>query len=369
MIKKFAAITALLFAPMVSVAQENQISIVALVLTTTDYSPSTDNILESLEVLDAQILLVESPNASQLRSVLKRFASAALDNDIALVFADGPILKLGDREFVAPSDIHIRRKSDLLTQAIPVSALARATDLANLGGAVFIHSIDLGVSLPEGVSLAVEAPIERVGTSPVMLGRDGSAMAFSGLFDDYAQSSSLNLVDFLRDITTRAEFTVSYIPTRPVLISDFTVAAPVVQEAETQTETVVSSGETPIEMPIAETSNGGASSLNLPQIATEETQEQPAEQTEPVVEAETETETVAEAPALSIEMLEAIQNGLSRSDKRSVQSGLQRLGFYRGLIDGIFGNQTKFSIEAYQESIGAEVTGVLSVSQLDGFLN
>lgn len=74
---------------------------------------------------------------------------------------------------------------------------------------------------------------------------------------------------------------------------------------------------------------------------------------------------LAPPPDLSIDVLRAIQGDLSRAQKRKLQHSLRGLHFYRGLIDGIFGPQTERAISAYQESIGADVTGVLTPGQLE----
>ncbi len=103
--------------------------------------------------------------------------------------------------------------------------------------------------------------------------------------------------------------------------------------------------------------------MSLPQIQPAETNEQATDVTD-----DTSTQSDDIKP-LSIEMLQALQSGLSRAEKRTIQHGLRDFGFYSGLIDGIFGNQTKFAIEAYQESISADITGVLSISQLNTFIN
>ncbi len=381
MFRKIVLSWLLLMSPISLIAEENQIKIVALVLTTAEYNPGSDNILIALDSLNAQTLRVDSPNASELRAVIKRFAAAAIDNDIALVFADGPVLKLGEREFFAPPDLDLRRGNDLLAGAIPLSALARATALATDGGAIFVHSSDLGKPLPDDISLVQFAPDIRSGTSPVLLGQAGSAMAMAELFESHASGEEMDLSRLLTDMISQEEFTVSYIPNRPVIIKKSPPALPVVtslavnnsnlagqsnatsgEESEITGENIPGQG---LESTNANTDNQAVQSsgrLNLPQI-------QPAAADEPEAESVVATiEADAERP-LTLGMLEALQNGLSRADKRKIQYELRDIGFYSGLIDGAFGNQTKAAIEAYQRSIDADVTGVLSASQMDGFLN
>ncbi|MCF6304086.1 MAG: peptidoglycan-binding protein [Rhodobacteraceae bacterium] len=381
MFKKIAFIGLFLLSPIGLIAQENQIKIVALVLTTAEYNPSSDNILAALDSLNAQTLRVDSPNASELRAVIKRFAAVAIDNDIALVFADGPILKLGEREFLAPSDFDLRRGTDLLTRAIPLSALARATALAGDGGAVFVHSSDLGKPLPDEVHLVQLAPDFRSGTSPVLLGQAGSAMAMAEIFETHTDGEEMDLSRLLTDLISRVEFTVSYIPGRSMIIKKPALVIPVItapaggisnaadqdavkpgDNSANADENIPVNGEDGTNVIPEAQSSRNAGGLNLPQI------QSPAAG-QPVVEPELEIVDAEAGKPLSLEVLEALQSGLSRADKRTIQHGLRDVGFYSGLIDGVFGNQTKAAIEAYQRSIDADVTGVLSVSQMDGFLN
>ncbi len=381
MLKKIAFIGLLLLYPIGLLAQENQIKIVALVLTTADYNPGSDNIIAALDSLNAQTLRVDSPNASELRAVIKRFAAVAIDNDIALVFADGPVLKLGDREFLAPSDFDLRRGTDLLTRAIPLSALARATALAGDGGAVFVHSSNPGKPLPDEISLVQFAPESRAGTSPVLLGQAGSAMVMAEMFETHAGGEEMDLSRLLTDLITRVEFTVSYIPGRPMIVKKSPPVIPVVTAlvgggsnlaeqgdvtlgggSANADENAPVGGEDGTNVISESQSSQNAGGLNLPQI-------QPPVVEEPEVEPEVETVEAEAGKPLSLGMLEALQSRLSQADKRTIQHELRDAGFYSGLIDGVFGNQTKAAIEAYQRSIDADVTGVLSVSQMDGFLN
>ncbi len=379
---KIALVGLLLSLPMGLMAQENQVKIVALVLTTAEYNPSSDNILASLDSLNAQTLRVNSPNASELRAVIKRFASAAIDNDIALVFADGPVLKLGEREFLAPSDLNLLQGNDLLTQAIPLSALARAAALAGDGGAIFVHSTDLGKALPNGISLAQFAPDIRAGTSPILLGQAGSAMAMADMFEAHAQGNEMDLSRLLTDLISRVEFTVSYIPNRPMIIKKPAPVIPVITAATDDSKSVgqvdVTLGDVAkIAMPggsddanviIDDQATENSGGLNLPQIQPSTAEETVAEPQVAQITQLTDFEPAAEKP-LAIEALQALQTGLSRADKRTIQHELRDVGYYTGLIDGIFGNQTRAAIEAYQRSVDADVTGVLTVAQMDGFLN
>jgi peptidoglycan hydrolase-like protein with peptidoglycan-binding domain len=350
----------------------NEVSIVALIITSGPETAVSASVTQTLESLDAQTLQAVGPNASELRSILKRFAAAAIDTDIALVYFDGAVLKIDDRAFVAPGGISLRRPSDLLTRAIPISALARATALAANGGAVLVHSSAQGITLIDGVTLAEHAPAPRTGTSPVLFAAPGAADALAkglGVIADIEGDIDLN--EALSQLAALNGVTISQLPSR---------AAPLRRTPPPAAPVEVAEAVTIAEVPETETT--GQVGINLPQIGNSGTQSTaPEAQPEsaqdghispPDAAAEGAASPVGTAepqPApqdmeLSIDVLRAMQSALTRAQKRQVQLSLRNLHFYRGLIDGIFGRQSEHAISAYQQSIGANVTGVLTPIQL-----
>ena len=57
--------------------------------------------------------------------------------------------------------------------------------------------------------------------------------------------------------------------------------------------------------------------------------------------------------------------GLTRGDRRSIQSGLASLGFAAGPADGLFGKRTREAISSWQEAKGEEPTGYLTRAQTE----
>ena len=56
-------------------------------------------------------------------------------------------------------------------------------------------------------------------------------------------------------------------------------------------------------------------------------------------------------------------DAMTDADRRTVQRALARLGYYPGLIDGIFGSDTRAAIRRYQHELGANMTGRLTAEQ------
>ena len=54
---------------------------------------------------------------------------------------------------------------------------------------------------------------------------------------------------------------------------------------------------------------------------------------------------------------------MSAADRRQVQEALQRLDYYKGPVDAIFGPLTHAAIRRFQQSIGSDTTGYLTADQ------
>jgi peptidoglycan hydrolase-like protein with peptidoglycan-binding domain len=54
---------------------------------------------------------------------------------------------------------------------------------------------------------------------------------------------------------------------------------------------------------------------------------------------------------------------MTKADRQRVQAALQRLGYYKGGADGIFGRLTREAIRRFQGDIGAEMTGRLTAEE------
>jgi peptidoglycan hydrolase-like protein with peptidoglycan-binding domain len=60
---------------------------------------------------------------------------------------------------------------------------------------------------------------------------------------------------------------------------------------------------------------------------------------------------------------------MSRAERLRVQETLQRLGYYKGQADGIFGPLTRAAIRRFQGDIGAEMTGRLTADEASRLVN
>ena len=70
------------------------------------------------------------------------------------------------------------------------------------------------------------------------------------------------------------------------------------------------------------------------------------------------------------EKLKLAENSLrlTRAERRQIQHGLNELGFDAGLVDGLFGNQSRRAIRRWQQTKGNESTGYLNQSEADALV-
>ncbi|MEL6887896.1 MAG: peptidoglycan-binding domain-containing protein [Pseudomonadota bacterium] len=291
-------------------AQAQADRLVALVVSGDAGTERANAVQGELQALGAETLRAISPNNAQLRSILKRFAREAADARATFVYLDVPVVRFDNRAYVLPTDASVALGTDLFTQGIPIQAFARSSAQAEQGGAV----VTTRAARPEGIPTELTdidvAPEAVPGSSPILLmtpaGFDTGLTALAAA----ATSEEVELGALLQAMMAD-DASISALPSRPAYLK---------QPAQPAT---TAPAATPV----------------LPGAA--DTDE-----------------------AESLEELTFLEKSLSRSAKRAVQRQLRSLGHYRGLVDGIFGPQTRTAISAYQSERSEAATGVLSRRQL-----
>ena len=69
------------------------------------------------------------------------------------------------------------------------------------------------------------------------------------------------------------------------------------------------------------------------------------------------------APAAALPTAMPAEAAMSAADRRQGQAALLRLGYDPGPEDGLFGPQTRAAIRRFQQSVGAEPTGIITADQ------
>ncbi len=295
--------------------------ILALVVATGDGTARADAVQAHLDILGTETLRADAPSNAQLRSILTRFGREAADARVSLVYLDLPAVTFEGRAFVLPEGARVERPTDLFTQGIPLLAFARSAAQAEQGGAV-LATIRARDGLPTEIGTLVEAPQAVPGSSPILIADLDAFPDLDVILQDALLDEEVELGALLRRMFTQTGVTLSAFPQTPTILR----APP---EPEGPTEVIV-----------------------LPVIELE-----PATETAETIES-------AAEPAETLEELSLLEQSLSRSAKRSLQRVLRDLGHYKGLVDGIFGPQTRQAIRTFQEDRAEEPTGILNRRQL-----
>ncbi|MEM7742259.1 MAG: peptidoglycan-binding domain-containing protein [Pseudomonadota bacterium] len=281
---------------------------VALVVSVGENTALADTLQAQLQVIGAETLRSANPNNAELRAMLKRFANEAANARAAVIFLDAPAIVFEGREFVLPAEIYLDQPTDLFTQGIPILAFARAAAQAEEGGAVIMIVGSTPTALPGGLSPMVRAPDAVPGSAPILVAKHGSSDPVVQVMASVVRDEAIELGAVLRRMQAGEGISLSALPSNPVYLRK-------------------PAGEDP-----AATAATG-------------------------VPADTGTEETVEELAL-------LEKSLSRSAKRTLQRELRDLGYYKGLVDGIFGPQTRAAIIEFQTGRSEEATGFLNRRQL-----
>lgn len=302
-----------------------QVTIAAMILTYDDHSKTGGRVFDLFQSLGATIDLVEAPNNAQIRAAIRDFRRRTRSADVALIFIEGGLLMRGQTVFLAPQGVKIRRENDLLTRAVPLSALVRGVSTAAVGGAVFAldHVMDIG----KDVRRYDGQPLSGNGTGTLVTIQEGFDLALTIAMQRFLKNPSIDLkevIDFVSSLSgiNASEMRLS-IPLRREIKPESDESQPEAAiNSEDQTDTSASDG--------SETTTGADT---------------------PVVK----TYTMAE--------LRTYQASLTPRQLKEIQASLKRFNHYRGVVDGILGKGTTRAIRHFQEARREDVTGYLTPRQ------
>lgn len=338
-----------LLVPSQALAQSGRV--VALVVSVGEDDKRAEAIQAELQAIGVETLRSADPNNAELRSILTRFAREAANSRATFVYLDAPVVTFQGRAFVLPEGAVLSRGTDLFTRAIPLLAFSRSAAQAAQGGATVATLAPANLSLPDSVIPATEAPAQDPASSPVLT---APVAAFPGVLDALASAVSkgegVEVSTVLRRMSVQEGASASGFPSRPIFLKEPKPEAPA---ATPEAAPAAAPTAAPVALPAADVtaapagSPADAAATAAPDAASNAASEAPTD-----------------TPAETLEELSLLEQSLSRAAKRSVQTRLRDLDLYKGLVDGIFGPQTRTAIKAFQDSRTEEQTGVLTRRQL-----
>lgn len=309
--------------------------VVALVVSVGEGTARADEVQNHLQALGAETLRSVDPNNAEMRSMLLRFADESEDARATFVYLDMPAVIFADREYVLPDSTDLisygtglDRPTDLFTKSIPLLAFARTAALAEQGGAVIMTVTAPVDGVPDGLTEVTNAPEGIPGASTILVVNDADAdpvlltIAAAGADDD------IEVGAMLQRMAVHEGVSLSALPSFPIFLK-------------------IAPQEERIASPVSAVEPEEPASLPEP--------EEQGEQQDIVESVE-----LLETP----EELAILEQSLSRSAKRAIQSRLRDLDHYKGLVDGIFGPQTREAITAFQTTRAEDATGLLTRRQL-----
>ncbi|WP_319567756.1 peptidoglycan-binding domain-containing protein [Cohaesibacter marisflavi] len=328
--------------------------VVALVVSVGGGAQRADDMQTQLQLMGAETLRAHDPNNAQLRSILMRFAREASSARATFIYLDVPAVNFEGRPFILPKGATLKRPTDLFTQAIPIQAFSRSAVQAEQGGAVVITIVPQD-RLLDGLSNVTNAPEAVLGASPVLISTPETFAPVLAAMEKSSEKSEVEIGTLLSDMLVKDGISISDLPRNRIFLR-----LPPKAEPE------------PVALPVPV-----SEAIDAPDSSDAQDTGGPKQDSaliapsDPASQFQTSDSALTNKPAApaasaeeSLEELELLEQTLSRAAKRTVQRALRNQQLYKGLVDGIFGPQTREAIEAFQKSRSEKQTGILTRRQL-----
>lgn len=370
---------------------------IALLLSVEKYSAyanseiPTDTVKKMGAALKSQgfsVDLVTDANNAVVRATLRDFATKAADARVAIVVLAGHGVGAGGRAYLLPSNVEIRRASDLLSRGVAVASVAQIAGRAKHGAVFFfmtapdisstLQSITARPALKESPSENVavvfstsdKVPVSRVGSVSRQAAADFADAASETPLMMSTLIGSASAGDIGIVLGDAADLDLSKAPEAEKPVAQ--------QSSEPSQEEVEARREAERRARQAEERAKAAEARAREAEASARLESQRAREAESAVSAapdrnpepvkETEPEPAPQADADSLDALKLVEALLGRSKKKLLQRKIQKLGFYQGPIDAIFGELTRQGIKDYQADAGESVTGYLTPNQIQALI-
>ena len=257
------------------------------------------------------------------------------------IYYCGAVASYGDRLFLLPVETRLERDSDLLTQGIVARLLLASAAAGSAAGAGLVL-MDVAARGPAGPLVpgaAIDAMIRPADLAHVGLAAAQIAVASN----QFTAPLATAIGDLLRQPRVELGQTLADLPANPV----FARMAPLA-----------------IRPPAAPALLVGQAAGAVPPAA-------PSVAPAPAVPPPAARPPAASVPA-ALPPSAGVEPALadpSPADRRRIQVALNRLAYFRGTIDGVFGPATEAAIRLFQRDSREEATGRLTAAQMSRLLD
>ena len=293
---------------------------------------------------------------------------------MAIVVLAGHGVGSGGRAYFLPSNVEIRRASDLFSRAVAVSSVAQIAGRAQTGAVFFFTTVaDLSSTLqnisarpsmsstPKDnifviFSTSDRVPVSRVSTVSRQAALDFADAAIETPLMMSALVGAALAGDVGKIIRTVTELDLSKAPEAVVAVQ----AAP----SKPSQEEIEARRVAELRARDAEKRASEAEARAKLEAKRAREAQAAAAANEPTPAAQQPAAELPQREESNVGALKVVEALLGRSKKKQLQRRLRKLGVYNGPIDAIFGDLTRQGIRDYQADSADDTTGYLTPKQI-----
>ncbi len=386
-IRTIAAALAMFWILPSAAADEDRVALILSAQDYTNYGKSEINadtvgkIGAALKGQGFRVNVVTNANNSTSRAKLRDFAKKAGNARVAIVVLAGHGVGSGGRAYFLPSNVEIRRASDLFSRAVAVSSVAQIAARAQTGAVFFFTTVaDLSSTLQnisarpsmsstpkENIfvvfSTSDRVPVSRVSTVSRQAALDFADAAIETPLMMSALVGAALAGDVGKIIGTVAELDLSKAP-EAVVAAQAAPSKPSQEEIEARRVAELRARDAEKRASEAEARARNAEARAKLEAKRAREAQAAAAANEPAPAAQQPAAELPQREEPNVDALKAVESLLGRSKKKQLQRRLRKLGFYNGPIDAIFGDLTRQGIRDYQADSGDDTTGYLTPKQI-----
>jgi Putative peptidoglycan binding domain len=361
-----------------------------------------DQFGQALKQHGFDVVVVTNPSDAQARASLREFARKAEKADFALIAVSGHLVTYSGQSFYLPTNVRIRRATDLLSRALSLASIAQIGSQAKQAAMLVF------LTVPE-----IPADVPGIGNRPAMSSKESD-----NIITVFSSSTRVPVSRVDRVSAQAARNTAQAARQEQLLLPDLVDNASAgglglvlgkVSELNLDAPPKVGKSEDDLKEKFRREKERYEAELQkirqrfkqeeqrrreeeklrrrLEQereqqrrdaeeqekqrraAVEREKQRRAADEKEKLQrEEESKNTTKAAPPTEDIGSLQLVERMLGWDQRREIQRKLKNLGLYRGPIDAIFGPLTRQAIRDFQAQLGATQTGYLKPKQFERLL-
>ena len=339
---------------------------------------------QALKERNFDVTVATNRNDAQTRAVLREFSLKAEGADFALIVVSGHLVTYQNQSFYLPQNAKIQRATDLFSRSLSL------TSIADIGGKAKSAALLLLMTVPD-----IPSTVSGVDTRPATGGQQAAnvitvfssspRVPVSGV-DRVSEQAAEKLLAVAREEPLTLAALVNGASADGVgqvfgTISDINLSAPlprskpedgskveILQATQATEAAAKAQAEAELRARVASIARDQAEAERRAtdkRLREEKERARLAEERARDAEQRAQQAQQATTQVADTQSLQVVEDVLSFNERGGVQRRLQSLRLYRGGVDGVFGEQTRVAIKAFQQLSGEPETGYLTRSQFE----